>query len=89
MVIGIAEDPSLFTFLPMRRARSGRRRRRASRDCRGPDASYDVIVLDAFSSDAVPAHLLTREAFELYQSLRPGGVLLSTFRTPTSTSARS
>ena len=34
-------------------------------------------MLDAFSSDAVPAHLLTREAFELYQSkLRPGGVLL-------------
>ncbi len=43
-----------------------------------PDASYDVIVLDAFSSDAIPAHLVTREAFELYeQKLRPGGVILA------------
>jgi hypothetical protein len=33
-------------------------------------------VLDAFSSDAVPVHLLTREAVELYLSkLRPGGLL--------------
>jgi hypothetical protein len=34
-------------------------------------------VLDAFSSDAIPAHLLTREAFELYfHKLRPDGRLL-------------
>jgi len=33
-----------------------------------PDASYDVIVVDAFSSDAIPAHLLTREAVALYLS---------------------
>jgi spermidine synthase len=34
---------------------------------------YDLILLDAFSSDAVPVHLLTVEAFELYQShLRDG-----------------
>ncbi|MGH6952196.1 MAG: spermidine synthase, partial [Vitreimonas sp.] len=31
-----------------------------------PDGSYDVIVVDAFSSDAIPAHLLTREAVTLY-----------------------
>lgn len=31
-----------------------------------PDASFDVIVVDAFSSDAIPAHLLTREAIALY-----------------------
>jgi spermidine synthase len=38
--------------------------------------AYDLIVLDAFSSDAVPAHLLTREAVALYLSkLAPGGVL--------------
>ena len=29
---------------------------------------YDVIVVDAFSGDSVPTHLLTKEAFELYQS---------------------
>jgi hypothetical protein len=33
-----------------------------------PDASFDVIVVDAFSSDAIPAHLLTREALALYLS---------------------
>jgi len=31
-----------------------------------PDGAFDVIVVDAFSSDAIPAHLLTREAVELY-----------------------
>lgn len=31
-----------------------------------PDGAFDVIVADAFSSDAIPAHLLTREAVELY-----------------------
>ncbi|MSR61384.1 MAG: hypothetical protein EXS08_02900 [Planctomycetes bacterium] len=37
---------------------------------------FDVLVLDAFSSDAIPVHLLTREAFALYaRHLAPGGVL--------------
>ncbi len=37
---------------------------------------FDVLVLDAFSSDSVPVHLLTREAMALYLShLAPGGVL--------------
>ena len=39
-------------------------------------ATHDVIVLDAFSSDAIPIHLITREAVELYLSrLNPGGIL--------------
>jgi hypothetical protein len=33
-----------------------------------PDGAFDVIVVDAFSSDAIPAHLLTREAIALYLS---------------------
>jgi hypothetical protein len=38
--------------------------------------SFDVIVLDAFSDDSIPVHLLTREAFEIYfERLRDGGVL--------------
>jgi spermidine synthase len=38
--------------------------------------SFDLIVLDAFSDDAIPVHLLTREAFQLYFArLRPGGEL--------------
>jgi spermidine synthase len=37
---------------------------------------YDILVGDAFSSDAIPAHLLTREAFQLYaRRLKPDGVL--------------
>jgi len=37
---------------------------------------YDVIALDAFSGDAIPAHLLTKEAFEQYlRHLRPAGVI--------------
>jgi spermidine synthase len=39
--------------------------------------SFDIVVLDAFSDDAVPVHLLTRQAFEMYfDRLRPGGLLL-------------
>jgi hypothetical protein len=39
-------------------------------------ANYDVLVVDAFSSDAIPVHLLTREAMKLYyQLLKPNGVL--------------
>jgi len=42
-----------------------------------PDHSYDLIILDAFSSDAIPIHLLTREALKLYLSkLSEGGVLV-------------
>jgi spermidine synthase len=38
---------------------------------------FDMIILDAFSSDAIPVHLLTREAIEVYlQHLAPGGVIL-------------
>jgi hypothetical protein len=37
---------------------------------------FDVLVLDAFSGDAVPAHLLTTEAFEIYlKHLKPEGVI--------------
>jgi spermidine synthase len=38
--------------------------------------NYDILVLDAFSSDAVPIHLLTSEAFDIYQKhLAPDGVI--------------
>lgn len=38
--------------------------------------SFDLLAIDAFSSDAIPTHLLTREAVELYfRHLRPNGVL--------------
>jgi hypothetical protein len=42
-----------------------------------PDAGFDLLIIDAFSSDAVPLHLLTREAMELYLSkLAPEGLLM-------------
>ncbi|MBM4262922.1 MAG: hypothetical protein FJ145_16015 [Deltaproteobacteria bacterium] len=63
----IARDPKLFTYL---------------RDCparlsivigdarvsltRSPSRHFDLLVLDAFSSDAIPIHLLTQEALQLY-----------------------
>jgi len=38
---------------------------------------FDLIVLDAFSSDMIPTHLLTKEAMEIYlQRLNPAGILL-------------
>lgn len=44
----------------------------------GAPARFDVLVLDAFSSDAVPTHLVTREALAIYrQALAPGGALLA------------
>jgi spermidine synthase len=43
---------------------------------RQPRQGFDLLAVDAFSGDAIPVHLLTREAFELYfRHLRPGGVL--------------
>jgi len=37
---------------------------------------FDLLVLDAFTGDAIPVHLLTREAFALYwKHLRPDGIL--------------
>ena len=44
---------------------------------RAPDASLDLLALDAFSSDSVPMHLMTREAFTTYaRVLAPRGLLL-------------
>ena len=44
---------------------------------REPPLGLDVLVLDAFSSDAIPAHLLTREAFAVYERhLRADGVIV-------------
>lgn len=77
-VARIAGDPEYFTFLTQCRGTyeivlgDGRLTL-----ARAPDRSYDLIVLDAFSSDAIPTHLLSREAFEVYLSkLGDGGVLV-------------
>lgn len=41
-----------------------------------PNAHFDLIILDAYSSDTVPVHLATREALALYfEKLAPGGLI--------------
>ncbi len=41
-----------------------------------PGQQFDLLALDAFSSDAIPVHLLTKEAFAIYEKqLKPDGVL--------------
>jgi len=42
----------------------------------GQHQGFDVLAIDAFSSDSIPVHLLTKECFELYRHhLAPGGFL--------------
>jgi SAM-dependent methyltransferase len=41
-----------------------------------PPQKFDALLLDAFSGDSVPVHLLTREAFEIYQRhMKPDGII--------------
>lgn len=73
----IAKDPSLFTFLRDSKADVdvvlGDARLSLARE---PDRRYGLVVLDAFTSDAIPVHLLTLEAIRMYLAkLEPGGVL--------------
>jgi hypothetical protein len=75
--IWIARDSGLFTFLkecPVKQIVLGDARLTLAQ---APDASYDLIVVDAFTSDAIPIHLLTREAMAIYlKKLRPNGMVL-------------
>jgi hypothetical protein len=78
LVERIARDQALFTYLqdcpPRVSVHIGDARVTVAR---AADQAYSVFVLDAFSGDAIPIHLLTREAVELYLSkLVPDGVLL-------------
>lgn len=42
-----------------------------------PEGKFDILALDAFSSDSIPLHLLTKEAFATYRkALKPDGLLL-------------
>ncbi len=42
-----------------------------------PSQQFDLLVMDAFSGDSVPVHLITREAFQTYlRHLKPGGILV-------------
>jgi spermidine synthase len=74
-VLHIARDSGDFTYLADCKGKVdvklGDARVSMENELKQGSQEYDVIVLDAFSSDAIPAHLLTKEALELYlQHLR-------------------
>jgi len=78
-VVNIARNPRYFTYVvdcepvPFNVVLGDARLRLRE----APDASYGLIVLDAFSSDAIPIHLMTQQAIDLYSSkLAPGGLLV-------------
>jgi hypothetical protein len=78
VIVRIARDTGQFSYLrrcqPDPVIRIGDARIRLAAEA---PASLDLLALDAFSSDAVPAHLLTREAFATYaRVLSPRGLLL-------------
>jgi spermidine synthase len=75
-MIRLATDPKNFSFLdecrPVTITLGDARLTLAE----APDESYDVIIVDAFTSDAIPIHLLTREAMAIYrQKLAPDGIV--------------
>jgi spermidine synthase len=80
IVAEIAENTAYFSFLADARSRGadvrvllGDGRRLLDR---ARDGQYDVLVLDAYSSDTVPIHLITREAMALYvRKLAPHGMI--------------
>jgi len=76
-VARIARDPRLFTYLADSKAAVdvvlGDARLRLGEARSG---AYRLLIVDAFSSDAIPTHLLTREAIALYlDKVAPGGLV--------------
>jgi spermidine synthase/lipoprotein signal peptidase len=77
-MVRIARNPSIFTFLsrcaPQAKVILGDARLSLARE---PAGKLDLLAVDAFSSDAIPIHLLTREALQVYRrALKPDGLLL-------------
>lgn len=78
LVVQVAQDQRLFSFLsgctPGAPVIVGDARLELAKQPRG---AYDLVLADAFSSDAVPTHLITREAMQLYlDSVEEDGVVL-------------
>jgi hypothetical protein len=77
LVVQVAQDEKLFRFmtrcLPGNEVVVGDARLTIAHE---PAQAMDLLIVDAFSSDAIPAHLLTREAIELYLSkVTEGGLI--------------
>jgi hypothetical protein len=78
LVIKIAKDPKNFTFIskcqPDIDIVVGDARLTMAKE---PDESFDLFIIDAFTSDAIPVHMLTAEAVKMYLAkLKPDGVVL-------------
>lgn len=78
VVVKIARDPAMFTYMsscqPDAPIVIGDARLTVASE---PAGSFDFLLVDAFSSDSIPVHLLTREAVAMYLSrLAPEGVLV-------------
>ena len=78
VIVGIANNPRYFTFLkhcqPKPDIVLGDARLTMAKEA---NDSFDLIIVDAFSSDAVPVHLMTAEALRLYlDKVKPDGIVL-------------
>ena len=77
-MVDTARDPKYFTFIqncePDMKPVIGDARLTFANE---PDSTYDLIIVDAYSSDAIPIHLATEEAMEIYkEKLAPHGAVL-------------
>jgi hypothetical protein len=77
-MVDTARDPRYFTFIqncePDLKPVIGDARLTFAKE---PDGIYDLIIVDAYSSDAIPIHLATEEAMEIYkQKLAPQGAVV-------------
>jgi hypothetical protein len=77
LVIEIASNPTYFTYIsqcnPKMTMKIGDARLSLEQE---PDHKFDLFVVDAFSSDSIPTHLLTQEAIKLYfDKIKPDGIL--------------
>jgi hypothetical protein len=77
-MVDTARDPKYFTFIqncePDLNPVIGDARLTFAKE---PDGIYDLIIVDAYSSDAIPIHLATEEAMEIYkQKLAPQGAVV-------------
>jgi SAM-dependent methyltransferase len=78
LMVEIARDRKVFSFLdrctPKVPIHIGDARLTVAER---PAQSMDILAIDAFSSDSIPLHLLTKEAFQVYRRvLKPNGLLL-------------
>ncbi len=75
-VVEIAEDPELFTYLSDAEADVETIVGDGRIELARMDGTFDAVIVDAFSSDAIPIHLVTIEAIDSYLQKAPDGVVM-------------